>query len=445
MSEVVHTANESTDTERLGSISQVLGHRHVLVACGDSFVGPLTLLDRRRVYVKKFSGASAKGLSNKNSLSQAGVLVTKLLDKEKPEQLLLVFGQVDLHILYLWKALKAQLDDSNPPSPNSWGDAVLKSYITFIQDDILPRRELRSGYLRNIFVASIIMPCVRDEHLDECVRKYRRREEEAAQTRDLRLIDCKVPTDIQTRRAMVQQVNSGLSAFCNENQVRFVDINRHITTETGEVLPHVVDHDPTTIHVQWESTIGYWVEELADTGLTESDISVDIDASALQYEAEKKDRMRRRKLAPPDATLSPTLSDFSIPDEPGSPILRPTTWQARGRPSTPPGTLMRSAQTSPENGPSWHPQRSALGRIRGTSSPPRGSRSTGFRRSVTRRNSVPTVTLGLGRDDVFQSQYSSPVHTPPQTPLLGEFSPENQAAAQDEESTQTLEPSEQAK
>lgn len=54
--------------------------------------------------------------------------------------------------------------------------------------------------------------------------------------------------------------------------------------------------DPTTIHVQWESTIGFWVEELADAGLVKSDIREDIDATATQYEAEKKDRMQRRKV-----------------------------------------------------------------------------------------------------------------------------------------------------
>ncbi|KAG8719244.1 hypothetical protein FRC08_003328 [Ceratobasidium sp. 394] len=465
MSEAVHTANEATDTERPSSISQVLGHRHVLVACGDSFVGPLTLLNRRRVYVKKFSGASAKGLSNKNSLSQAGVLVTRLLDNHKPEQLLLVFGQVDLHILYLWKALKAQLDDSDPPSPRSWGATVLKAYTTFIQDDILPRRQVvDSGYLRNIFVASIIMPCVEDKHLDECVRKYRRREEEAAQTRDLRLVDCKVPTDIETRRTMVRQVNTGLSTFCKDNEVRFVDINKHITAETGEVMPHVVDHDPTTIHVRWESTIGHWIEELAEAGLVEEDISADIDATALQYEAEKKDRMQRRKVAA-DATLSPTLSDTVSLDDPGSPLLLPqrsaTVW-TRGRPSTPPpGSLVRSAQTSPESGPSWR-GRSALGRVRGTSSPPRTNRSTGFRfatvsgrsraeeddnwrvRPVTRRNSVPHVTFGAGLGEIFQSHHSSPVHTPPPTPIFGEFALPDEPTTQDEESTQAPEPSEEA-
>ncbi|KAG9126100.1 hypothetical protein FRC07_004869 [Ceratobasidium sp. 392] len=423
MSEAVQKANESTDTERLSSISQVLGHRHVLVACGDSFVGPLTLLSRRRVYVKKFSGASAK-------------------------------------------ALKAQLDDSDPPSPRSWGTTVLESYKTFIREDILPRRQATdSGYLRNIFVASIIMPCVNDENLDECIRKYRRREEEVAQTRDLRLIDCKVPTDIQTRRTMVQEVNTGLSTFCSGNGVRFVDINKHITTETGEVMPDVVDHDPTTIHVRWESTIGHWVEELAEAGLVEADISADIDATALQYEAEKKDRMQRRKVAA-DATLSPTLSDTVSIDDPGSPLILPqrsTTGWTRGRPSTPPPvSLVRSVQTSPESGPSWR-GRSALGRIRGTSSPPRlNSRSTGFRfatvsgrsraeeddnwrsRSLPRRNSVPHVAFGAGLEAVFQSHHSSPVHTPPPTPLIGEFAQLDEPTTQDEESTQALEPSEEA-
>lgn len=40
---------------------------------------------------------------------------------------------------------------------------------------------------------------------------------------------------------MVQQFNSGLNSFCNEHDVRFVDINKHITTDTGEVKPNVID------------------------------------------------------------------------------------------------------------------------------------------------------------------------------------------------------------
>lgn len=81
----------------------------------------------------------------------------------------------------------------------------------------------------------------KDEHLDECVRKYQRREEDAVQTRDLRLTDCKVPTDLETRRKMVREFNLGLSSFCEENDVRFVDINKHITTEAGDVKPDVLD------------------------------------------------------------------------------------------------------------------------------------------------------------------------------------------------------------
>jgi hypothetical protein len=40
---------------------------------------------------------------------------------------------------------------------------------------------------------------------------------------------------------MVREVNSGLSTFCDENEVQFVDINKHITTETGDVKQHALD------------------------------------------------------------------------------------------------------------------------------------------------------------------------------------------------------------
>ncbi|CUA77573.1 hypothetical protein RSOLAG22IIIB_02590 [Rhizoctonia solani] len=450
MSEAITPANETTDTERVGPISQVSGHQHVLVACGDSFVGPLKLLNRGRVLVKRFSGASAKGLGNKNSVSQTGVLVTQLLDTHKPEQVLFIFGQVDLHILYLWKALKAQRDGGDPPSPDDWRVTVLNSYTTFLRNDILSRRLTDdSGYLRNIFVASVIVPCVKDDYLDESVKKYQRREEDAAQTRGLRLVDSKVPTDLQTRRAMVREFNTDLSSFCEENGVRFVDINKHLTTEDGEVKPEVLDHDPSTIHVQWESTIGYWVEELAEAGLTSNDIGVDLQESAIQYKAEKKGRMQRRKVTATEATLSPTLSDYSIiSEDPGSPLLLPrplATWTQVRSSTPPPIAHLSSSQTSPERSPWLGP------RVRGPSSPPRGKPSR-FRSSRGRADKdenwrsrprghsvshVPSADL-VGS---FQSTNSSPVLAPLPTPMLGEFSRSTEPTALVEELTQVPEQS----
>ncbi|KAF8741427.1 Pep3/Vps18/deep orange family, partial [Rhizoctonia solani] len=460
MSEAITPANESVDTERVGSISQVSGHQHVLVACGDSFVGPLKLLNRGRVLVKRFSGASAKGLGNKNSVSQTGVLVTQLLDTYKPEQVLFVFGQVDLHILYLWKALKAQRDGSDPPTPDDWRLTVLNSYTTFLRNNILTRRLSAgdSGYLRNIFVASVIAPCVnQDDYLDESVRKYQRREEDAVQTRDLHLADSRVPTDIHTRRAMVQEFNAALSLFCEDNNVRFVDINKHIVTGEGEVKPEVLDHDPSTIHVQWEPTIRYWVEELTEAGLTENDIHVDLNDSALQYEAEKKGRMQRRKVTAADATLSPTLSDYSVMSEdPGSPLLLPrsATW-TRGRSSTPPPiSHARTTQASPEHNSSWR-GRMELGRGRGnTGSPPRGPKPSRFQfgsssrnraekddnwRSHARIHSASHVPSTADLTGVFQLTNSSPVLTPLQSPLFGEFPRSSELATRDEELTQQTE------
>ncbi|ELU41557.1 DigA protein [Rhizoctonia solani AG-1 IA] len=424
MSEAITPANESVDTERVGSISQVSGHQHVLVACGDSFVGPLKLLNRGRVLVKRFSGASAKvggvGLGNKNSVSQTGVLVTQLLDTYKPEQVLFVFGQVDLHILYLWKALKAQRDGSDPPTPDDWRLTVLNSYTTFLRNNILTRRLSAgdSGYLRNIFVASVIAPCVNDDYLDESVRKYQRREEDAVQTRDLHLADSRVPTDIHTRRAMVQEFNAALSLFCEDNNVRFVDINKVWDGPSLRVIERAFS-DPSTIHVQWESTIRYWVEELTEAGLTENDIHVDLNDSALQYEAEKKGRMQRRKVTAADATLSPTLSDYSVMSEdPGSPLLLPrsATW-TRGRSSTPPPiSHARTTQASPEHNSSWR-GRMELGRGRGnTGSPPRGPKPSRFQFGSSSRNRAE-------KDDNWRShaRIHSASHVPSTADLTGVF------------------------
>ncbi|CAE7211214.1 unnamed protein product [Rhizoctonia solani] len=268
------------------------GPKLSVAAYGDSFVGPLFVLKKNTMHIKRFSGSTAKGLQNINSVSQTGPRLIQSLD------VVLVFGHVDLHITYLYKALDSQLTSEKPPEPEAFVRSIFDAYTKFLLDEILPRRKGAGingepGYLQGIHIVSVVMPCVTDEHLDRSAQKYNQKSQEFRKLQGLRLADSACPTDLATRCKMVHGFNKMIKDFCRVHKLHYVDLNKHIAPEFGIVHEEYRDVDPSTIHVKWEPTIQFWVKELANTGLTMDDVDPSIDETLVEYELSKMDRMAK--------------------------------------------------------------------------------------------------------------------------------------------------------
>ncbi|QRV74212.1 hypothetical protein RhiJN_02226 [Ceratobasidium sp. AG-Ba] len=292
------------------------GPRLSVAAYGDSFVGPLFVLKKNTMHIKRFSGSTAKGLQNVNSVSQTGPRLVQSLDSHMPDHVVLIFGHVDLHITYLYKALDSQRTSEKPPEPSSFVRSIFDAYAKFLVDEIFPRRKAASkdgrktqpGYLQGVHVVSVIMPCVTDEHLDRSAQKYNQKSTEFRKLQGLRLADSACPTDLATRCKMVADFNTMLKSFCKENDLHYVDLNKYIAPEEGLVYKEYRDVDPSTIHVKWEPTIEFWVKELASTGLCMDDVDPNTDETLFEYELAKIDRMaktRHRRYASVSEAASP--------------------------------------------------------------------------------------------------------------------------------------------
>ncbi|CAE6446419.1 unnamed protein product [Rhizoctonia solani] len=276
------------------------GPKLSVAAYGDSFVGPLFVLKKSTMHIKRFSGSTAKGLQNVNSASQTGPRLVQSLDSHMPDHAVLVFGHVDLHITYLYKALDSQLTSEKPPEPGAFVRSIFDAYTKFLLDEILPRRKGAGtsescGYLQGIHIVSVVMPCVTDEHLDRSAQKYNQKSQEFRKLQGLRLADSACPTDLATRCKMVYDFNKMIKDFCRTHKLYYVDLNKHIAPEIGIVHKEYRDVDPSTIHVKWEPTIQFWVKELANTGLTMDDVDPNIDESLVEYELSKMDRMAKTR------------------------------------------------------------------------------------------------------------------------------------------------------
>ncbi|BEI92892.1 uncharacterized protein CcaverHIS019_0505200 [Cutaneotrichosporon cavernicola] len=96
---------------------------------GDSFAGPFKLLDSGSARVRSFKGASAKGLNNPKSIKQVSNDLVPLLNQllapppyaylpPAGRYALLLFGNVDLQINYLWQL------QHKPIVPATWDEHI---------------------------------------------------------------------------------------------------------------------------------------------------------------------------------------------------------------------------------------------------------------------------------------------------------------------------------
>ncbi|WVO14429.1 hypothetical protein L204_102062 [Cryptococcus depauperatus] len=210
---------------------------------GDSFVGPMKLMDGDSVQVKTFKGASAKGLNNPKSIKQVSKELLSILNSlmvppsyaYQPRQgrsVLLVFGNVDLQINYIWQLANKPITTSTfkptkvktiediseywPDSfdnsmsvlesatetsptgpalgPELFVEAVVRAYTAWLEREIvqgpigkrlmsLERKHTkgprgRSARLPKVFIASALPPLIEDEMLPRIPEKYVERLEE---------------------------------------------------------------------------------------------------------------------------------------------------------------------------------------------------------------------------------------------------------------------------
>ncbi|WRT68677.1 uncharacterized protein IL334_005656 [Kwoniella shivajii] len=121
-----------------------------LYVYGDSFVGPFKLFREDSVRVQTFKGSSAKGLNNPNSIKQVSRDLVPLMNNllapppyaympSAGRWIMLVFGNVDLQINYLWQLANKPLTPlSFPSSSPSQSSSAITDDEEDQDTDIIP-------------------------------------------------------------------------------------------------------------------------------------------------------------------------------------------------------------------------------------------------------------------------------------------------------------------
>lgn len=241
-------------------------------------------------------------MNNPSSTLGIGNKLVENLDRLKPSNVLLVFGNVDLHINFIYQ-LQTKGDDAR--NPDAFQELVFNQYTSFIENSIFKRMirdnaEQNSGYIRRLLISSVIMPVVENEHLELSIAKYTENDRQVDQSTSNRLdsvsniLAKRKGCDLESRRLMINKFNESLEDWCGKNSnVHYIDINKYII-ESDTVKEQFRDKDPTNIHILWEPTIKFWLDEISNQGIKvdKAHIVVDLQASARSYATEKQERMK---------------------------------------------------------------------------------------------------------------------------------------------------------
>ncbi|GAA5967200.1 hypothetical protein JCM8115_005426 [Rhodotorula mucilaginosa] len=266
---------------------------------GDSFCGVFTLLGSKCA-VKRYSGASARGLNNPQSSRQVSARLLDRLETARPRSVLLMFGGVDFAVNYLWQ-LKAR--GAEAVGPDDWVKKVITDYATFLSARIVP---LARKFGMRIYISGVLPPVTEDCYLEAVADKYISKNSTTVDL--LPLVETAHPHDLATRTTMIRRYNSMLASYCRQfpDCLTFVDIGRDLVDMRDplyRVAPDFRDpQDVTNIHLLWETTLPFWMRALPPLApfapqMASAPALSRLDESLARFKCEKRERLRIKRLS----------------------------------------------------------------------------------------------------------------------------------------------------
>lgn len=276
----------------------------VLVAFGDSFVGPFQLISRigsKHLQFRRWGGATARGLHNTQSTLQVGVQVLQHIASLPPRStVLLVFGNVDLQITPIYHMQKTGM---RIPVPEAWAEKVWDDFKVWLEGPFTDA--CKKAQVASVCIGSVIHPTIQDEFIvdvsdkytnsrgegDQAVRKADWTEVlqklEAAGQTDLKAPTTTVeamklilripnsPSSLEHRRDLHRHYQTLVTSGCitlssPDLPFHYIDVNSHISDPiTMEIDARYNTGDPRNVHINWEATLRFWLDELeSKAGLT---------------------------------------------------------------------------------------------------------------------------------------------------------------------------------
>ena len=201
--------------------------KYKIIDCyGDSHVKIFRIFNVKSVHFQIYfrvisvRGATAFGLDNPNSNTNALKVFSKWMRRSKKNPVLFMLGEVDCGFLIWFKAKREKKD------PRILMEEAVKRYINFLKSEATNREVL--------IICSSPLPTIEnyDDHGDD-VSKFRK------------MID----VSRKGRTNLALEFNNKIKEWCESNRAIFLDLDRlSIDDVTGEVKPFLLNKDPRNHH-----------------------------------------------------------------------------------------------------------------------------------------------------------------------------------------------------
>jgi hypothetical protein len=224
---------------------------------GDSNIGMFSLSKNRNIKIRKYKGASARGLSKSDNPNRIDIINN--MNKIQPDCAVFNFGVVDLFFsVYhkLFESEKFELDDKK------FVEIIVEGYANFLKD-------LSNKHKHTQFY--VIMPHyhpVRVEDMPGCIYSYN------SVSKDLVLANINKLKPYTTRKYRNQLVDMFISNMNNHfrgmSKFHIINIMPEISTDGIIHDKYIISRKVSlyNIHLCWETTILHYLKPLKNCGLS---------------------------------------------------------------------------------------------------------------------------------------------------------------------------------
>jgi hypothetical protein len=213
-----------------------------ILVCGDSHTGVFrysnTKQSKYKFNVCEVGGATALGLVNPNSKTNALPIFSKTLQNIKADKLIIMLGEVDCGFV-IWVRAKRY----NITVDEQINESICNLF-NFIQKEIINNNKYKP---RDIIIAGSILPTIRD-NVDKKMLGGARSEVDVSQ---------------KIRTIKTLEYNNILKMKCNECGYQYIDITNYILDRNENIVNSIfLNKNPHDHHLCNELTYNMWISQL---------------------------------------------------------------------------------------------------------------------------------------------------------------------------------------
>jgi hypothetical protein len=213
-----------------------------VLVCGDSHTGVFrysnTKQSKYKFNVCEVGGATALGLVNPNSKTNALPIFSKTIQNTKADKLMIMLGEVDCGFV-IWVRAKRY----NITVDEQINESICNLF-NFIQKEIINNNKYKP---RDIIIAGSILPTIRD-NTDKNLLGGARSEVDVSQ---------------KIRTIKTIEYNNILKMKCNEHGYEYIDVTNFILDKKENVVKSIfLNKNPHDHHLDNEKTYKLWISQL---------------------------------------------------------------------------------------------------------------------------------------------------------------------------------------